>query len=87
MIDSAHIAQWQGIFLIKIFIKEVLLYYMSVCSRVMLANISENYYKKTKKNYQNRRQKTELLLSEIYIIGNYKYSVAKTRFVCSNYQV
>ena len=69
MIDSAHIAQWQSTFLIKIFIKEVLLYYMSLCSRVMLTNISENYYKKTKNNYQRRRQKTEFLLSEIYIIG------------------
>ena len=69
MIDSAHIAQWQSTFLIKIFIKEVLFYYMSVCSRVMLANISENYYKKTKHNYRKRRQKTEFLLSEIYIIG------------------
>ena len=58
MIDSAHIVQWQSTFLIKIFIKEVLLYYMSVCLRVMLANISENYYKKTKNNYQKRRQKT-----------------------------
>ena len=69
MIDSAHIAQWQSTFLIKIFIKEVLLYYMSVCSRVMLANISENYYEKTKNNYQKRRQKTEFLLSDIYLIG------------------
>ena len=69
MIDSAHIAQWQSTFLIKIFIKEVLLYYMSVCSRVTLANISENYYKKAKNNYEKRRQITEFLLSEIYIIG------------------
>ena len=42
---------------------------MSVCSRVMLANISENYYKKAKNNYEKRRQITEFLLSEIYIIG------------------
>ena len=42
---------------------------MSVCLRVMLANISENYYKKTKNNYQKRRQKTEFLLSEICIMG------------------
>ena len=55
MIDSAHIAQWQRTFLIKIFIKEVLLYYMSVCSRVMLANISENYYKKTKNNFYHQK--------------------------------
>ena len=55
MIDSAHIAQWQSTFLIKIFIKEVLLYYMSVCSRVMLANISENYYKKTKNNFYHQK--------------------------------
>ena len=82
MIDSAHIVQWQSTFLIKIFMKEVLLYYMSVCLRVMLANTSENYYKKTKNNYQKRRKKNRKTINIQWLKQDLCAPI--TKFNCSS---